>query len=116
MICMGKKTTDEMPHLTRTEAIILDVLLSNGAQEMYGLEIVKASGGRISRGSVYVLTSRMEDKGLVSSREEPGPPEAGGLPRVIFTPTGMGLRVYAAWATARSVWDSGLSALPGSAA
>jgi DNA-binding PadR family transcriptional regulator len=95
---------DEMPHLTRTEATILDVLLGDGARELYGLEIVSGSNGRITRGSVYVVLSRMADKGLVESRPEPAPERAGGLPRVLYKATGLGLRAYRAWAAAKSAW------------
>jgi DNA-binding PadR family transcriptional regulator len=93
-----------MPHLTRTEATILDVLLGNGSRELYGLEIVNGSKGRITRGSVYVLLSRMAEKGLVESRPEPAPERGGGLPRVLYKPTGLGLRAYRAWAAAKSTW------------
>jgi len=106
IVSMSKRTLDDMPHLTRTEAIILDVLLGDGSRERYGLEIVNGSNGRISRGAVYVVLSRMADKGLVESRPEPAPERAGGLPRVLYTPTGLGLRAYRAWAAAKSVWGA----------
>lgn len=64
---------------------------------MYGLQIVSASEGRITRGAVYVVLSRMVDKELVESRPEPAPEHAGGLPRVLYKPSGMGLRAYRAW-------------------
>lgn len=33
-----------------------------------GLQMVKQSGGRLKRGTVYVLLGRMEDEGLLYSR------------------------------------------------
>jgi len=109
---MGKKQTDEMPHLTRTEAIILDLLVRPGMLELYGLEIVNASHGSITRGSVYVLLSRMEDKGLVTSRKEAAPEFAGGLPRVMYKATGLGQRAFGALRAAREVWRTGLAFTP----
>ena len=107
---MSAKTVSEMPHLSRTEATILDVLLGEGSRELYGLEIVNGSNGRITRGSVYVLLSRMVDKGLVESRPEPAPERAGGLPRVMYKPSGLGLRAYRAWAAAQRAWGFGEAA------
>jgi DNA-binding PadR family transcriptional regulator len=101
---MRSKAPDEMPHLSKTEAVILDVLLGEGSRELYGLEIVNGSNGRITRGSVYVILSRMMDKGLVESRPEPAPERAGGLPRVMYKPSGLGLRAYRAWAAAQHAW------------
>jgi len=51
--------------------LILD-LLAQG-RDMYGLELVEASSGRIKRGTVYVTLYRMEQKGFVASHQEPGP-------------------------------------------
>ena len=98
-----------MPNLSRTEAKVLDVLLGGGSREMYGLEIVNASDGRITRGAVYVVLSRMVDKGLVESRPEPAPERAGGLPRVLYKPSGVGQRAYRAWAAARHEWGLGVA-------
>lgn len=81
---------NRLPSLSKTEQLILELLIASG--EAYGLEIVKRSGGKVARGSVYVLLDRMEDKGYVSSREADAPP-TGGLPRRIYQPTGLGQRV-----------------------
>jgi DNA-binding PadR family transcriptional regulator len=101
---MSTKASDEMPHISRTEATVLDVLLGQGSRELYGLEIVNASNGRITRGSVYVILSRMVDKRLVESRPEPAPERAGGLPRVMYKASGHGMRAYRAWAAAQQAW------------
>jgi DNA-binding PadR family transcriptional regulator len=108
IVSMGNKARDEMPHLAKTEATILDILLGEGSREMYGLEIVNGSNGRITRGSVYVVLSRMGDKGLVESRPEPAPTQVGGLPRVLYKASGLGLRAYRAWVAAKDAWGLGV--------
>ena len=39
----------------------------------------------------------MEEKGLVASRLEDAPADAGGLPRRLYEATALGRRVYGAW-------------------
>ncbi len=50
------------------ESLILSLLSAHG--ESYGLDLVKASDGQLSRGTIYVTLSIMYDAGLVASREE----------------------------------------------
>src|ERR1039458_7858704 len=92
-----------VPHLSAKEALILQLLIGS-FHEMYGLELVGASEGKLARGTVYVTLSRMEDKGLVSSKQEPTPPREGGLPRRMYEATGLGCRVYDAWQAAQLHW------------
>ena len=73
------------------ELLILD-LLEQG-REMYGLELVEASHNAVKRGTVYVTLGRMEEKGLVTSRQETQPEGAIGLPRRLYAPTALGLRI-----------------------
>ena len=80
-------------HLSPKENLIRQ-LLSSG-QEMYGLELVGASRKRLKRGTVYVTLGRMEDKGFIESRLDETLPPGGGLPRRLYRPTALGLRVYA---------------------
>jgi DNA-binding PadR family transcriptional regulator len=89
-----------LPTLSPKESVILELLVR--AREMYGLELVAASGGALKRGTVYVTLGRMEEKGYVASRLEDAPPAAGGLPRRIYAPTALGRRVLTAWTTAAS--------------
>jgi PadR family transcriptional regulator, regulatory protein PadR len=84
-----------MPTLPAKEALIIELL---GHGEKYGLELVAASKGRLKRGTVYVTLGRMEQKGLVASRLEEAPPEAGGLPRRLYEATALGRRLHEAWA------------------
>jgi len=86
-----------VPRLSSGEQLILELVVGHRAA-MYGLEIVSASGGRVKRGTVYVTLARMEDKGLVASRQEDPPAAAGGLPRRLYTPTALGRRLLQAHA------------------
>src|SRR5918996_442755 len=81
--------------LPRKERLILELLVSNGPS--YGLQLVERSDGALKRGTVYVTLGRMEAKGLVESEQEPLPPGAIGLPRRIYRPTGLGVRMLRAW-------------------
>lgn len=88
---------EKIPTLSAKEAIILDLLIHNLNREMYGLEIVKESNGKIKQGTVYVTLSRIEEKNYVTSRKETRRPGAIGLPRRLYRMTGFGLRVFRAW-------------------
>ncbi|HYG60987.1 MAG TPA: PadR family transcriptional regulator [Thermoanaerobaculia bacterium] len=90
----------DIPRLSSKEAIILQLLISNG--EMYGLEMVGAAPDKIKRGTVYVTLGRMAEKGYVESRQVPGDEGTGGLPRRLFQATGYGARVLHAWELASS--------------
>jgi DNA-binding PadR family transcriptional regulator len=90
---------------SKTEALILDLLARQ--REMYGLELVRASGGLLKRGTIYVLLSRMEEKGFVASRQQ-FEATASGLPKRIYTLTGLGQRAIAAI----SIQKSTLMGLP----
>ena len=92
--------TGRLPVLSPKESLILELLV--GAKEMYGLELVTASGGELKRGTIYVTLGRMEEKGYVASKLEGTPPERGGLPRRIYAPTSLGRQALAAWMTAAS--------------
>ena len=86
-----------VPRLSAKESLILD-LLAHG-DELYGLQLVAASEGRLKRGTVYVTLGRMEDKGYVTSHAEDAPDGAGGLPRRLYEATPYGLHVFKAWTT-----------------
>lgn len=82
-----------LPSLSAKEGLILDLL--GRSKEMYGLELVAASGGELKRGTVYVTLARMEEKGFISSRLDEDPPPSGGLPRRLYTATGYGRQFQA---------------------
>jgi DNA-binding PadR family transcriptional regulator len=76
--------------------LILELLVEEA--DLYGLQLVAASKGRLKRGTVYVTLGRMEEKGFISSRLEDAPADEGGLPRRIYEPTAFGRRVLKAYA------------------
>ena len=84
-----------IPTLPPKEALILELLVEES--ELYGLQLVAASKGRLKRGTVYVTLGRMEEKGFITSRLEKAPSEEGGLPRRIYEPTAFGRRVVRAY-------------------
>jgi DNA-binding PadR family transcriptional regulator len=73
--------------LPASERTILELLSAGEAQ--YGLELVAASSGRLTRGGIYVTLGRMEEKGLVTSA-----PASGG--RRLYRATGLGERALLA--------------------
>ena len=91
---MGERRP-RMLTLSTKESLILELLVRK--QELYGLQLVAASRGRLKRGTVYVTLGRMEEKGYIESRLEEPPAEAGGMPRRLYQPTALGRRVLKAW-------------------
>lgn len=73
--------------LPTSERTILELLAAREA--CYGLELVASSGGRLTRGGIYVTLGRMEQKGLVTSE----PSDAG---RRLYRVTGLGDRALLA--------------------
>lgn len=72
-------------HLTPAEAGVLELLLRFGSE--YPLGLIARSGGKLSRGSVYVLLARLEGKACVSSEVQPNPPHEQGRPRRYYQVT-----------------------------
>lgn len=83
--------------LSKTEALILQIMSDNGFKERYGLEILKLSDGKIKRGTIYTTLQRMEDKGFVTSRQEDKPDDVSGIPRRLYEITGAGQRALQAY-------------------
>lgn len=73
--------------LAASEFTILELLSAHSTS--YGLELVAASGGRLTRGGIYVMLGRMEQKGLVTS-------ESGEGGRRLYRATGLGERALLA--------------------
>jgi PadR family transcriptional regulator, regulatory protein PadR len=90
-----------LPRLSSTERLILELLEQHG--ELFGLQMVEASAGRLKRGTVYVTLGRMQEKGYLDSRQEALPPAAIGLPRRLYRPTGHAIRVLTAWRIAEQM-------------
>jgi len=89
-----------------TEAEILRFLM-NG-REAYGLGLVKASGGKLKRGTIYVTLTRMEEKGLVRSREEENATDYVGIRRRLYRVTGLGERALQALDVGHAVMNGEL--------
>jgi DNA-binding PadR family transcriptional regulator len=87
-----------MKLLSDKEVVILRLLVDD---ELYGLQLVERSRGRLKRGTVYVTLGRMEDKGLVASRVD-GTEPTPGLPRKLYRPTALGRRTFEAWEMVRA--------------
>jgi DNA-binding PadR family transcriptional regulator len=94
-----------MPKLVADkEALVLGLLLQRPGS--YGLQLVDASEGALKRGTVYVTLSRMEEKGLVSSKLEDAAPGALGPPRRTYVATSDGVRALRVWEHAAAVLGS----------
>ena len=89
-----------LPKLSGTERLIIEMLVAR--DEMFGLQLVELSDGRLKRGTVYVTLGRMVEKGYLQSRQEPLPEGAIGLPRRLYRPTGLATRILSAWQAAEA--------------
>jgi PadR family transcriptional regulator, regulatory protein PadR len=101
-----KKDTDtstpDLPSLSRKEALIMELLVSGG-REFYGLEMVDASNGELKRGTIYVTLQRLQEKGLIDSRQEARTAPEIGIPRRLYSITGYGQRVFSAYQKIHSI-------------
>ena len=91
------RAQDPHPRLSDKETIILDLL--SAGEPLYGLQLVALSDRRLKRGTVYVTLGRMEAKGYVVSDADAETSPEGRLPRRVYRPTPLGLRVAKAWLT-----------------
>ena len=71
---------------------ILQILLQSGSAGMYGLDIVKASNGRLKEGLIYLYLDRLERDGDIASRKEDVHVRVGQIPRRLYTLTEQGRR------------------------
>jgi DNA-binding PadR family transcriptional regulator len=76
--------------MTLQVQLVLRVLLDQAEREVYGLEIVDATG--LPPGTIYPIMARLESAGWVGSRWEQADEHADGRPRRrYYTLTGDGL-------------------------
>jgi PadR family transcriptional regulator PadR len=92
----------DLPSLSRKEALILEMLVGGG-RELYGLEMVDTSNGELKRGTVYVTLQRLQEKGLIESRQEARTAPEIGIPRRLYKITSNGERVFKAYYTVQSI-------------
>ena len=97
----------ELPRFSATERLIVELLAEH--EELFGLRMVELSDGRLKRGTVYVTLGRMHEKGYLESRQEPLPDGAIGLPRRLYRPTGLAMRILAAWQAAEQIYVTGVN-------
>jgi PadR family transcriptional regulator PadR len=83
--------------LSAKERVVLELLVSSGS--MYGLQLVQQSRGGLKRGTVYVTLGRMEQKGLIESRQEAVASDPEAISRRMYRPTAYGERVLYAWSS-----------------
>jgi DNA-binding PadR family transcriptional regulator len=98
---------ERLPRFSTAERLIIELLVEH--QEMFGLQMVELSGGGLKRGTVYVTLGRMVEKGYLESRQEPLPDGAIGLPRRLYRPTGLAMRILAAWRAAEAHYVGGIN-------
>jgi len=82
----------------------LQLLINHG--ELYGLDIVKRSES-LKRGTIYVVLSRMAEKGFVESRLSKE--KSGGPPRRRFKATALGVRAANAAEAAKEAFAGNLN-------
>jgi PadR family transcriptional regulator len=97
---------ERLPTFSTAERLIIELLVEH--QELFGLQMVELSGGGLKRGTVYVTLGRMHEKGYLESRQEPLPEGAIGLPRRLYRPTGLAMRILAAWKAAEQMYLTGV--------
>lgn len=98
---------ERLPRLSATERLIIELLAQH--EELFGLRMVELSDGVLKRGTVYVTLGRMQEKGYLESRQEPLPEGAIGLPRRLYRPTGLAMRILDAWKTAERIYAGNLN-------
>ena len=96
------------PTLSATERVVLELLVAR-QDRMYGLELVADSGGRLKRGTVYVLLGRMQQMGYVEAEPEKFVDDSGLVPRRMYRATALGFRVLRACTIAAEslAWEAG---------
>lgn len=55
--------------LNTSERLIIE-LLGGQPRGMLGLEMIKASNGKLKRGTIYIWLARLEEQGIVESQYE----------------------------------------------
>jgi len=98
----------ETPALGELEQLILLAVLRLGP-EAYGLSIAREleahANRRMSRGALYTSLDRLETKGYLRWKVQPGGPERQALPKRMYTVTPRGVAALrAAQRVLRRMW------------
>jgi DNA-binding PadR family transcriptional regulator len=88
-----------------SEAVILKLLAERGA--LYGLALVKASGGELKRAGIYVQLERLLRKGLVTACDDERSDNYVGMARRLYEITERGARALRARQAAHQAWEGG---------
>ena len=93
--------------------LLLAVLhLSEQRQDAFGSalrnEIERRTGRAVPRGSIYITLDRLEEKGLLASREAGASPARGNRPKRLFRVTPTGVRAVKTSVTALALMQRGL--------
>lgn len=86
---VNKMAENEPTKISKTEFMILQIMITGGS-EMYGLEMLRKSGNKLKRGTIYTTLNRMEDKGLISSKKEASIQEGLTAKRRMYKVNGSG--------------------------
>jgi PadR family transcriptional regulator, regulatory protein PadR len=97
----------QTPRMTIPTQLVLQALLADPAQELYGVEIGAAAG--LPSGTVHPILARLETVGWLTSRWEDIDPRTEGRPARRYyqlTPNGLALAraALARASTARPAW------------
>lgn len=86
-------------HLTKIEEQTLLAIIRH-KPNAYGVsirdEIKLRTGKEYSFGSIYATLEKLEDSGLIESRDGEATPERGGRKKLLFTITGLGQKTLSA--------------------
>jgi len=108
-----------VPVLGEFETLLLLAVLhlTEQQEEAYGSaireQIETRTGRAVPRGSIYVTLDRLEEKGLLVSREGGTSPARGQRPKRIFKVTPAGVRSVKSSVTSLARMQRGLEALLG---
>lgn len=76
--------------LSKKQLLILEILYKNHPKEMYGLDIVIESEGKLRRGAIYIDLGRLVELGEVGMRRDGKP--IYGVERILYRLTSRGHR------------------------
>ena len=107
---------EKTPYLAEFEELVILAILNRGANA-YGASIYEAlqeAGRSTAIGALYTTLSRMEAKGLITSKIGESTPERGGRPKKYFKVEARGLRALKERMQSRRLLQPNLAWLFGS--